>query len=196
MQAVQGLVARGSDAEKPKVLTIGTIRGGDRGNLVAERVRMEGTLRTLDEATRADLKSRLTALVSGLAAAQGARGTVHFVGAGIPATVNDARLVRRLAPALRRELGSEAVVNSGAQMGSEDFAFIAGAFHPCTSASGFGRPGRLRWPVCTARLPVRRSRAAGGRASTGNAGVGGHPPVRTPKDVAPGVRLEASVWVS
>jgi amidohydrolase len=144
VRAAQTLVARGSEAEKGRVLTIGTIRGGERGNLVAERVRMEGILRVLGDATRADLKERLAMLVSGIAASHGAQGTVRFVGAGVPATVNDAGLVRRLVPALRRALGGEAVVESGAQMGTEDFALVAARVPSLYLRLGVRAPGQAQ----------------------------------------------------
>jgi amidohydrolase len=135
---LQSLVARQANAQKPKVLTIGTIQGGERANIVAERVRMEGSLRALDEELRADIKGRLVRLVEGVAAAHGARGSVRFRGAGVPALRNEPALAGRMRQSLVRALGRDAVVDIEPQMGSEDFALYA-----------------ARVPVCFVRLGVR-----------------------------------------
>jgi amidohydrolase len=135
---LQSLLTRRADAQKPKVLTIGTIHGGERANIVAERVRMEGSLRTLDPDLRVDLKSKVASFVEQVAAAHGARGSLRFRGAGIPALRNDAALAQRTRVALVRALGDAAVVDVEAQMGSEDFALYA-----------------ARAPVCFLKLGVR-----------------------------------------
>jgi len=128
---LQGLVARQTDAQKAKVLTIGSIHGGERANIVAERVRMEGSLRALDEELRSDIKRRLVRLVEGTATAHGARGSVRFRDPGLPLLRNDAALAWRTHASLVRVLGGAAVADMAAQMGSEDFAFYAERVPAC-----------------------------------------------------------------
>lgn len=123
--ALQGLVAGQSDAQRPKVLTIGRVEGGEHANILAEHVQMDGLLRSLDEATRRDLKERMARVVERFADAHGAEGRLDFAGPGVPALSNDGSLVRRLLPALTGGLGQDAVVEVEAQMGSEDFALYA-----------------------------------------------------------------------
>ena len=59
VQALQLVVSRQVDAQQPKVLSIGRIQGGTRFNIIADRVVMDGTLRTFDPAVRADIKARM-----------------------------------------------------------------------------------------------------------------------------------------
>ncbi len=125
--AIQALVARQYDAQNPKVVTIGRIQGGERFNIVAESVRLDGTLRTLDAAVRADLKQRLERLVTNVAEAFGARAAIRFYDDGNPPTVNDGALARAAVPSFERVYGRPNVLEVRPQMGAEDFAHFAEA---------------------------------------------------------------------
>jgi amidohydrolase len=121
VQALQLLVSRETDAQQPKVLTIGRIQGGTRFNIVADRVVMDGTLRTFDAAVRADVKARMERTVTSLAAAHGARARLRFLNEGNDPTVNDAELARRSRPALERVFGKDGVFAMRPLTVSEDF---------------------------------------------------------------------------
>ena len=123
--ALQTIASRQVDAQKPKVITIGSIHGGNRFNILAEDVTMEGTVRALDEEVRADIKKRMERTVRGVAEAHGTTATLRFVGEGNPATLNDPALTRAALPALRRVFGEKGVVEVAPQMGGEDFAHFA-----------------------------------------------------------------------
>ena len=69
IQALQLVVSRQIDAQDPKVLTIGSVHGGNRFNIIADTVTLEGTMRTLDPAVRTGMKQRIQRTVSGVAAA-------------------------------------------------------------------------------------------------------------------------------
>jgi len=125
IEALQPLVSRETDARSPKILTIGTIQGGSRFNIIADKVSMDGTIRTLDEAVRIDLKTRMDRTVRGIAAAHGTTATLAWIGASNPALINDAALTRASLPALRRACGSDHVVEVPPQMAAEDFAHLA-----------------------------------------------------------------------
>ncbi len=125
--AIQALVARQYDAQNPKVVTIGRIQGGERFNIVAESVRLDGTLRTLDAAVRADLKQRLERLVTNVAEASGARAAIRFYDDGNPPTLNDGALARAAVPSFERVYGKPNVLEVRPQMGAEDFAHFAEA---------------------------------------------------------------------
>lgn len=122
VNAFQTLVAREIDARSPKVLSIGSIAGGNRFNIVAGQVTLDGTIRTLDEAVRADLKKRMARTVDGVAAAHGTTATLRWVGDGNPATLNDPVLMAAARPALERACGRENVLKIDSQMASEDFS--------------------------------------------------------------------------
>jgi amidohydrolase len=123
--ALQTIVSREIDAQAPKVLTIGSIHGGNRFNIIAGDVEMQGTLRALDDGVRAALKERMARTVDGVAAAHGTTATLRFVGEGNPVTRNDAALAHASVPGLERACGTGRVIEVAPQMGAEDFAHYA-----------------------------------------------------------------------
>jgi amidohydrolase len=126
VQALQLIVSRETDAQNPKVLTIGSIHGGNRHNILADQVRLEGTLRTLDEAARQRIKDAMQRTVAGVAAAHGTLASLSFRGDGNPATLNDETLTRASLPSLARVYGRQRTLEVKPQMGAEDFSAFAG----------------------------------------------------------------------
>jgi amidohydrolase len=121
VQALQLIISRQVDGRQPRVLTIGRIQGGTRFNIIADRVVMDGTLRTHDAAVRADIKARMARTVKGVAEAHGTTATLRFLDAGNPPTVNDATLAHEVGrPVLERIFGAGAV-HIEPQMVAEDF---------------------------------------------------------------------------
>jgi amidohydrolase len=121
VQALQLIVSREIDGRQPRVLTIGRIQGGTRFNIIADRVTMDGTLRTHDATVRAEMKARMARTVRGVAEAHGTTATLHFLDEGNPPTVNDAALAHEVGvPALQRVFGAGAV-RVEPQMVAEDF---------------------------------------------------------------------------
>jgi amidohydrolase len=125
VQALQTIVSRQTDTQQPRVLTIGRIQGGTRFNIVADRVVMDGTLRTFDPAVRADIKARMERTVKGIAEANGTTASLRFLDEGTPPTVNDVALARLAVPALERVFGRDGVAPIRPLMVAEDFAFYA-----------------------------------------------------------------------
>jgi amidohydrolase len=125
VQALQLVVSRQVDAQSPKVLTIGSIHGGNRFNIIADQVTMEGTIRTLDPAVRAQMKERMQRTVSGVAATHGVTAALRWVDEGNAATLNDEALTRASVPTLQRVYGSAHTREVRPQMGAEDFAALA-----------------------------------------------------------------------
>jgi amidohydrolase len=123
VQALQLIVSRQIDGRQPRVLTIGRIQGGTRFNIIADRVTMDGTMRTHDATVRAEIKARMARTVKGVAEAHGTTATLRFLDEGNPPTVNDAALARNVGiPALQRVFGAGAV-RIEPQMVAEDFPF-------------------------------------------------------------------------
>ena len=117
--ALQNVAARETDPLASIVVTVGTIEGGYRNNVIADRVFMTGTLRTHDPALRATAEGKLRRIVDGVAAAYGARAQLDMI-FGYPPVVNDGELVEAFAT-YTRELGFT-VVRPAPTMGGEDFA--------------------------------------------------------------------------
>ncbi|MBV8193754.1 MAG: amidohydrolase [Alphaproteobacteria bacterium] len=123
--ALQTIVTRQIDATvTPAVLSIATIHGGVRSNILPDGVTMEGTLRAHDEAVRADVKRRIVKTASAIAEAAGAKADVE-IGEGVPVTYNDPALTRWGTGSLASGVGAERVKDSRPVMGAEDFSLLA-----------------------------------------------------------------------
>jgi amidohydrolase len=129
-------------ATQPVVLTIGQIHGGTRNNILAGQVRMEGTLRTLDEEVREQVKSLMKQMASGIAQANGTTARIEWFDAGNPVTFNDPALVSKTVPSLRRILGASNVNTAEPQMGGEDFAYYQKVIPGFFYFLGVGNPDK------------------------------------------------------
>jgi amidohydrolase len=121
--ALQNVVAREIDPLASAVVTIGTISGGYRNNVIADEVKMSGTLRAHDPAVRDALEERVRRIVAGVAAAYNVDAQVQVV-RGYPPVVNDEPLAQRFAEYVRAN-SSLRVERPQPTMGGEDFAYFA-----------------------------------------------------------------------
>jgi amidohydrolase len=122
--ALQSVVSREVDSRRPAVVSIGSLHAGNRNNIIAGEAVMEGTVRTLDEATRAQVRSAVERVVAGVCQAHRATCRLEFE-PGNPPTVNDPALALSSAAALRSALDPEAVIEIEPIMAAEDFALFA-----------------------------------------------------------------------
>jgi len=122
--ALQTIPSRQLDITKaPAVVSIGSIHGGVRGNIIPDRVDMLGTIRTFDPEMREDFLKRITKTAETVAAAAGAKATVTITPYA-PVTYNDPALTAEMLPTLAWAAGSgDKVVEVPRIMGAEDFAF-------------------------------------------------------------------------
>jgi len=121
--ALQNVVAREIDPLASAVVTIGTISGGYRNNVIADEVKMSGTLRAHDPAVRDALEARVCRIVAGVAAAYNVDAQVQVV-RGYPPVVNDEPLAQRFAGYVRANSALR-VERPQPTMGGEDFAYFA-----------------------------------------------------------------------
>lgn len=120
---LQAIVSRQIDlTEAPAVVTVGTIEGGSRQNIVPDRVRMTGTIRTFDPDMRAEILDRVRRTAAGIAESAGAAAEVH-IDEGYPVTWNDPELAARMTPSLRRVAAAAFNPNVKPTTTSEDFSF-------------------------------------------------------------------------
>lgn len=112
------------DSRQPFVLTFGRIEGGNRFNILADKVVLEGSLRFLTPGVRERVLAAVRRHLAGLAKATGAR--LDLTTRGIyPILKNDARLTDKAVQILRECLGARRVTAHQPAMGSEDFAYFA-----------------------------------------------------------------------
>ncbi len=125
---LQTVVSRTQDlTQEPAVVTLGTIRGGLRENIIPDSVEMRGTIRTFNEAMRDDIHERVTTLAESIA--KGSRASCQVcINKNYPVTINDPALTAAMVPTLQRVAGPN-TDTSGLLLvpkvtGSEDFSFF------------------------------------------------------------------------
>ena len=122
--AIQGIPARHLDVtNSPAVITIGSIHGGVRGNIIPDRVEMSGTIRTFDTGIREELHARLRNTVNAIAEANGASAEIIIEGYA-PVTGNHPELLGKMMPTLEWAAGAANVQESALITGAEDFSFF------------------------------------------------------------------------
>ncbi len=121
--ALQGITGRHLDITRgPAVITIGSIHGGVRGNIIPDEVEMHGTIRTFDVGVREALHAKLRQTVTAIAEANGATANVVIEGYA-PVTGNDPELLRRMLPTLEWAAGADNVQEGRLITGAEDYSF-------------------------------------------------------------------------
>ena len=122
--SLQTIVSRQVDLTRaPAIVTIGSIHGGVRGNIIPDSVVMTGTVRVLDPSMEDDLHERIRRTARAVAEAGGAQVDVT-VTKGVPVTYNDPALTERMAPVLRWVAGETGARVVPAITGAEDFSFF------------------------------------------------------------------------
>lgn len=109
----------------PSIVSIGTIHGGDRNNIIPDEVVMTGTIRTFDPAVRASYHERVTRTAEKIAEAAGAHAEV-YIGAdtGYAPTINHKKLTEQMEDVLEWIAGEGKLVENDLTTGSEDFSFF------------------------------------------------------------------------
>lgn len=122
---LQSVVSRSVSPLDAAVVTIGTIKGGWRYNVIPDRVEMEGTVRTLREEVQAAMPDLIERAAEGIARSLRGSCEVRYV-KGYPPLVNDPEMFDLAAEAVREVMGAEhLVVAERPELGAEDFAFFA-----------------------------------------------------------------------
>jgi amidohydrolase len=120
--ALQSIKSRRIDAFEPVLLTIGKINGGKSPHTIAEEIKLEGTVRTLNQEVRKRIEELFRQTVSGVCAAYGAEYALDYV-EGSMVVYNDPKLVETALPVLRRTVGDTNVFEFPQRMGAEDFSY-------------------------------------------------------------------------
>jgi len=123
IDGLQTLVSRDSELTKEAaVVSVGSIHGGLRFNIIPEDVEMIGTIRTLDPEMKEVIRERMNVLVPKIAEAYGAKATVDIQD-GTAITFNDLELTKQMLPSLEKVAGKENINLINAITGAEDFSY-------------------------------------------------------------------------
>ncbi|MVN20088.1 amidohydrolase [Mucilaginibacter arboris] len=125
IMALQTIVSRNLNVtENGGVVTIGSINGGNRSNIIPEQVEMMGTIRNLSAPDEKMFIERIKTIVQNTAAAAGATAEVKIpYSTHYPVTYNDPVLTEKMLPTLQATAGAENVLLRPAVTGAEDFSF-------------------------------------------------------------------------
>jgi amidohydrolase len=124
INALQTIRSRRIDPMEGMVLSIGSIHGGNRNNIITGEVKMEGTIRTFSESTRESVRTMMKHTLAGCTAAGDATFALDFDGAAYPVTVNDPTLTAESLPQMRRVLGEANIIATKPITGAEDFSYF------------------------------------------------------------------------
>lgn len=122
VNALQTIPSRMNNAVEPIVISVGTIDGGNRFNIIADSVTLTGTVRTLSKGGPERVKALMERTIKGVTDASGATYTFEFPN-GNPVTFNEETLASASLPVLADAVGGrDRIIAPPPQMGAEDFA--------------------------------------------------------------------------
>lgn len=120
--ALQNIRSRRIDPLEPIVISIGMIHGGTRNNIIAEEVKMEGTMRALNEDVRKQAQDMMRETLRNVTGAYGASFDLKFE-ENASVTYNEPALVNETLPTIRRVVGEKNVLTVKPLMPAEDFSY-------------------------------------------------------------------------
>lgn len=119
---LQTIVSRQVDlTATPAVVTVATINGGVRANIIPDSVVMTGTVRVFDESIKQNIRERVKRTAESIAAAAGATADV-LITTGTPVTYNDPKLTDQMRSTLERVAGAGNAIVGSASTTAEDFS--------------------------------------------------------------------------
>ena len=122
---LQSIVSRDVDPVQPCVISVGSIHGGTKSNIIPNEVKLQLTLRAYREDVRLQLLEGIKLRLKGLAQAHRAPEALFVIEETTAPTINTPALVDRVLPALKKELGEDNVVMVEPVMGAEDFGLFS-----------------------------------------------------------------------
>ena len=154
---LQTIVSRENSPLDPAVITVGSIHGGTKHNIIPDEVKLQITVRAYREEARQKLLKGIERVTRGIALAAGIPPELAPIitvnTEYTPATYNDPALTERIAQTLTRVFGADNVVNTQQIMASEDFAHY--------SLEGHQIPAVIFWLGAVDPPKVKQSRETG-----------------------------------
>ncbi|MGE5587608.1 MAG: M20 metallopeptidase family protein [Clostridia bacterium] len=148
ISALQTIVSRQVNPVDPLVVTIGTISGGYRQNVIADQVTMSGTVRTLNPTLRKAVPDMIKRTLDGITRSAGAAFEFTY-SPGYPPLANDERVAAIVAESAKKILGRRRVIEDiEPSMGGEDFAYFLQEVPGAMFMLGAGNPDKgARYPA-------------------------------------------------
>jgi amidohydrolase len=130
-------VARNSQNNIPTVIAFGKIEGKGATNVIPESVYLAGTFRTMDEAWRKEVKSKIKEIVNTISSQYNTKADINIMD-GYPFLTNDVEVTKDCKQAAIDYLGKENVEDLPLRMTAEDFAYISQEVPSCFFRLGTG----------------------------------------------------------
>ncbi|ASS76634.1 hypothetical protein CIG75_17775 [Tumebacillus algifaecis] len=140
--ALQQIVSRAVDPTQTAVLSIGTIQGGTKANVIADVVEMTGTVRTFDPLLREELPKRIESIASSIAAGFGASCELDYQ-FKYPVLINHPEATKLMREVAAEQFGAGRVLDAPPQMSGEDFAYFLQQVPGCFTFLGCKHPEPL-----------------------------------------------------
>ena len=145
--ALQQAISRTQNPLHPIVLSIGKIEGGTAPNIIADRVRMLGTVRSLHPESHKNLPQWIENIVTHTCKTYGAKCEVNYR-RGVPSVQNDPKLTQILETASREAWGNDRVeILPEPSLGAEDFSVYLEQAPGCMFRLGVGHRDRQNYPL-------------------------------------------------
>ncbi len=123
VMALQTIVSRQIDVTAaPAIITVGSMHGGVRNNIVPDSVSMSGTVRTFDPDMKKEIHERMERTITRIAESAGATAELE-ISDGVPVTFNDPALTEQMGRTLDSVFGGDNVQTAPMVTGAEDFSF-------------------------------------------------------------------------
>ena len=122
--ALQTIVSRINNPLKPAVVTIGTIKGGQRFNIIANEVIMEGNIRTFDEIFRKEIETHIREIAESVAKAHSCTAKLEYRYRTGVVLNKDKNLVDIAQNAVKKLYGEDSLVEMEKITGGEDFSLL------------------------------------------------------------------------
>jgi amidohydrolase len=154
---LQQAISRTQNPLRPLVLTIGQISGGRAPNVIADQVRMAGTVRSLHLETHATLPDWIEGIVAQICKMYGASYELNYR-RGVPSVQNDIALTQLVEEAAREAWGSDRIeILSEPSLGAEDFALYLESVPGTMFRLGVGTPDKPNHPLHHPQFEVNES---------------------------------------
>ncbi|SDW94872.1 amidohydrolase [Marinococcus luteus] len=118
---IQSIISRNINPLDAAVVTVGTVRGGERYNVIASETTLEGTVRTFEDGVKERVKTKLGQLLTGIEASFEVICQIKYFD-GYPATINTPVWAEHARETARRLYGEESLPQVEPSLGGEDFA--------------------------------------------------------------------------
>jgi amidohydrolase len=144
---LQQAISRTQNPLHPIVLSVGQIQGGRAPNIIADRVTMTGTVRSLHPESHANLPQWIENIVQGVCQTYGAKCQVDYR-RGVPSVLNDKTLTQIIESATREAWGDESVqILPEPSLGAEDFSVYLDNVPGCMFRLGVGHDNKTNYPL-------------------------------------------------